>query len=73
MWRVTLVALLVLAAPADAATIAGCPLFPRSFSTNQRVDDLPVAPDSDAIVASIGTASASTPPSGRATGSRTTW
>lgn len=57
MWRATLVALLVLAAAAPAAgaaSIAGCPLFPRSFSTNQRVDSLPVAPDSDAIVGSIG-------------------
>lgn len=32
----------------------GCPLFPRSFSTNQRVDGLPVARDSAGIVASIG-------------------
>ncbi len=31
-----------------------CPLFPRSFATNQRVDRLPVARDSAAIVASIG-------------------
>ena len=31
-----------------------CPLFPRSFSTNQRVDRLPVATNSDAIVRSIG-------------------
>jgi hypothetical protein len=31
-----------------------CPLFPRSFSTNRAVDRLPVARDSDAIVASIG-------------------
>jgi hypothetical protein len=37
-----------------AATLAGCPLFPASFSTNQRVDTLPVAPDSAAIVRSIG-------------------
>ncbi len=37
-----------------AATLAGCPLFPASFSTNQRVDGLPVAPDSAAIVRSIG-------------------
>ena len=37
-----------------AATIAGCPLFPSSWSTNQRVDTLPVAPDSAAIVRSIG-------------------
>jgi hypothetical protein len=39
---------------AAAATIAGCPLFPADFSTNQRVDALPVAPDSAAIVRSIG-------------------
>ena len=39
---------------AAAATIAGCPLFPASWSTNQRVDALPVAPDSSAIVRSIG-------------------
>jgi hypothetical protein len=31
-----------------------CGLFPRSFSTNQRVDALPVAANSDAIVRSIG-------------------
>jgi hypothetical protein len=37
-----------------AATIAGCPLFPSSWSTNERVDALPVAPDSAAIVQSIG-------------------
>jgi hypothetical protein len=39
---------------AAAATIAGCPLFPADWSTNQRVDALPVAPDSAAIVRSIG-------------------
>ena len=39
---------------AAAATLAGCPLFPSSWSTNQRVDTLPVAPDSAAIVRSIG-------------------
>src|SRR4051812_24403282 len=31
-----------------------CPLFPRSFSTNQRVDALPVASNSDTIVRSMG-------------------
>jgi hypothetical protein len=31
-----------------------CPLFPRSFATNQRVDRLPVTANSDAIVRSIG-------------------
>jgi hypothetical protein len=37
-----------------AATLAGCPLFPADFTTNQRIDHLPVAPSSDAIVRSIG-------------------
>ncbi len=37
-----------------AATLAGCPLFPASFATNQRVDTLPVSSDSNAIVRSIG-------------------
>jgi hypothetical protein len=45
----------MLGVAATAATaLAGCPLFGPSFSTNQRVDDLPVAPTSDAIVRSIG-------------------
>ena len=43
---------------AAAATVAGCPLFPGDFSTNERVDRLPVAPDSAAIVQSIGTGGA---------------
>jgi hypothetical protein len=34
----------MLASLAAAATIAGCPLFPPAWSTNQRVDALPVAP-----------------------------
>ena len=37
-----------------AAALAGCPLFPADFTTNQRVDGLPVAASSDAIVRSIG-------------------
>jgi hypothetical protein len=44
----------VLGVALAAATLAGCPLFPASFPTNQRVDGLPVAADSDAIVRSIG-------------------
>src|SRR4051794_29173154 len=43
-----------LATPAQASSIAGCPLLPRTFPTNQRVDRLPVLPGSDAITASIG-------------------
>ena len=39
---------------AAAAAIAGCPLFPPAWPTNQRVDTLPVASDSAAIVRSIG-------------------
>jgi hypothetical protein len=37
-----------------SAGLAGCPLFGPSFTTNQRVDTLPVAPNSAAIVRSIG-------------------
>jgi hypothetical protein len=45
----------VLGAPvAAAAAIAGCPLFGPGFPANQRVDQLPVAARSDAIVRSIG-------------------
>jgi len=43
-----------LAAPAQAPKVGGCHLLPRDFPTNQRVDRLPVAGDSDAIVRSIG-------------------
>ncbi len=42
------------AATASPPQLASCPMFPVSFSTNQRVDSLPVAPDSAAIVRSIG-------------------
>ena len=41
-------------AAVTAAAIAGCPLFGPSFTTNQRVDHLPVAANSGAIVRSIG-------------------
>jgi hypothetical protein len=44
----------VLGVALTAATLAGCPLFPADFTTNQRVDHLPVAASSDAIVRSIG-------------------
>jgi hypothetical protein len=56
--------LVVVATVLSAATLAGgapeagsatpCRMFPPSFSTNQRVDALPVLAGSDAIVASIG-------------------
>lgn len=36
------------------AAIAGCPVFPASNPWNQRVDDLPVHPRSDAMVQAIG-------------------
>ena len=60
-----LAALLVVATLAALAPAVGspaspvprakrCDLFPRSFSTNRRVDRLPVAGDSAAIVSSIG-------------------
>ena len=41
-------------AAVTAAAIAGCPLFGPSFTTNQRVDHMPVAASSAAIVRSIG-------------------
>jgi hypothetical protein len=44
----------VLAGAFAAAALAGCPLFPADYPTNQRVDTLPVASNSDAIVRSIG-------------------
>jgi hypothetical protein len=44
----------VIPAAVTAAAIAGCPLFGPSFTTNQRVDHLPVAGNSAAIVRSIG-------------------
>jgi len=47
--------LALLAAPGQAAPrIGGCPVFPRDNAWNQRVDELPVLPNSDAIVRSIG-------------------
>jgi hypothetical protein len=49
------VAVLALApAAAEASTIGGCPLFPRSNPWNQRVDKLPLVGNSAAIVNSIG-------------------
>jgi hypothetical protein len=42
------------ATPAQAAKVGGCRLLPRDFPTNQRVDRLPVAANSDAIIGSIG-------------------
>ena len=45
------------AMPATAGRLPGakaCPLFPRDNVWNMRVDDLPVHPDSDTLVASIG-------------------
>ena len=44
-------------APASASRLPGakaCPLFPSDNVWNKRVDDLPVHPDSDTLVASIG-------------------
>src|SRR5437899_3133109 len=42
------------AAPQGAPAIGGCAVFPLSNAWNQRVDKLPVAANSAAIVASIG-------------------
>ncbi len=41
------------AAPASP-TIGGCPVFPSTSPWNERVDTLPVAPDSAGLIASIG-------------------
>jgi hypothetical protein len=42
------------ASAGKVAGVAACPVFPASSPWNQRVDRLPVAPDSDRIVAAIG-------------------
>ena len=44
----------LLAAPGASPEIAGCPIFPASNPWNQRVDKLPVAPNSAAMIRSIG-------------------
>jgi len=41
-------------ASATTPTIAGCPIFPASSPWNQPVDNLPVAPNSAQLIASIG-------------------
>lgn len=51
------VSLLIPAAPVSGTPVPGapkCPVFPKSNQWNQRVDDLPVASNSRAIVTSIG-------------------
>jgi hypothetical protein len=42
------------ASAGKVAGVASCPVFPASSPWNQRVDKLPVAPNSDRIVAAIG-------------------
>jgi hypothetical protein len=49
-----LVSLAALPAAAPAPRLAGCPVFPATNAWNQRVDRLPVADNSPAIVSSIG-------------------
>jgi hypothetical protein len=54
-----LAVLLAVAATASAAPLPaapGCPVFPTDNPWNRRVDTLPVAPGSDATIASIGPA-----------------
>ena len=43
-----------LIATVAAAAAASCPIFPASFATNRPVTGLPVHPNSDAIIASVG-------------------
>jgi len=47
-------ALALLAALLTAPTLAGCPVFPADNPWNRRVDGLPVARDSAALIRSIG-------------------
>ena len=59
MKRLVLLALLVAlcGSPAQALRVPSaphCAVFPRTNAWNKRVDSLPVAPDSDAIISSIG-------------------
>jgi len=52
---VALLSALIAAAPASAAPrIGGCPIFPKSSPWNQRVDKLPVASNSDAMIRTMG-------------------
>jgi hypothetical protein len=62
----SVLALLALLAPAAAdagstpkarPSVAGCPVFPLSNPWNQRVDEMPVAQDSDRIIRAFGGAS----------------
>ncbi len=48
------VTFLLTGAAAPAPRVAGCPLFPASNPWNQRIDTLPVAPDSATLIRSIG-------------------
>jgi len=50
------VAVQVLGGAAHAPRLAGCAIFPADNPWNTRVDSLPVASNSDAIIASIGAA-----------------
>jgi hypothetical protein len=57
--RLVLLALLVAlcGSPAQALRVPSvphCAIFPKTSAWNKRVDSLPVAPDSDAIIRSIG-------------------
>jgi hypothetical protein len=57
IFAASVVALLAVSAAGAAAptpTLGGCAVFPATNAWNQRVDTLPVAADSNAIIASIG-------------------
>jgi hypothetical protein len=55
------------AAAPPGPTLAGCPVFPADNAWNRRVDALPVAAGSDAVIASIGPAKALHPDFGSGT------
>jgi hypothetical protein len=48
------IAVLLLSGAAHRPRLAGCPMFPADNPWNMRVDALPVAANSDAIIATIG-------------------
>jgi hypothetical protein len=61
------IALLLLGGASHRPRVGGCTVFPADNPWNVRVDSLPVAPNSDAIVATIGTGTSLHPDFGSGT------